>query len=140
MEIEVIKGQAQNEVEVKTAKDFVALVASGVPESKAAEQVGQPLAALKSSQVVREWLEKVLPFYINDPNNRRKTVIAAMTRVLATGEDKDAVAAARVLIKDPQIGFGNQAPTVSIKISDDIRKTEVGVMWPDDNDEQEETE
>lgn len=138
MDIEVRKGHASVEVEMQQAKALAELVESGVPIFKAAKQLGISKRELNSI-MARDWLaDEVSPFYIPDPENRRKALIAAMTREMAlAAESKDRIAAARVLAKDPEVGMsGNQAPLVNINISDETRKMDTGPMWPDGEDEE----
>lgn len=134
-DFKVVRGVSPSEVKEREAREFVSLVKTGETPQEAALTVGTPLPVLLKQPSVQNWIERVLPYHIKDPNLRRNVVIGAMTEILATGEsDRDKVAAARILIADPELGFGNAAPQVNVTISDDVRKMDVGIMWPSSND------
>lgn len=135
---EVIKGgrPADIEVDVKQAHDFIEHVEAKVPLQEAAQRVGSTLDKLGRMEIVRHWFESVAPYYVKDPDIRRSAVIGAMFKEMFEAEESgDRIAAARVIIKDPDLGFMNQTPGVSITISDETRKLDVGQLWPDEKEE-----
>lgn len=133
MEINVTKGQAKAEVQVSQAVEYARLVVAGVPPDDAAKQVGRSAPDMLTSVIVRKWLENTLPWFFDKAEYRRALVIASMTKILATGEDKDKVGAARVLINDPELGFKIDGPKITIEISEELRKIPADELWPEED-------
>lgn len=127
MKITEHKSPAQ--LEVKNALEFVKALKLGKDPEEAAMTVGEPLAKLMRSPEVLGRLEKLKDFYFAKAEERKALLIARMTEVLLTGDDRDSTAAARVLASDPDLGFQQQGPTIQITISEDIEKMDPGTPW-----------
>lgn len=128
VEFKVTRGRAPAEVPVREAQQFIDLVQTGETYEAAAKVVRRPLADLIENPIVKAWVAESSSYFLPDVELRRKVTIGAMTKIMATAdEDKDKIAAARVLIKDPDMGFErDQGTEVHFHLSDEVKKLDAG--------------
>jgi hypothetical protein len=118
-------------IEIKDAAQFLKALREGKSPQDAAVEVGRPLKQLERSPEVLEALGDLQNYYFQDAAIRKAIVIAKNTKIVITGEDRDSVAASRVLALDPDLGLtGNQNTTVTVNIlSDDVKNLDPGNLW-----------
>jgi len=121
------------DLKVKSAKDFVDALSKGKTPEEAALSVGESLGRLMRSTEVVGRLEQLRDYNFKKAEDRKALVLARMVEVLLNGEDRDSTAAARVLASDPELGMtGNQGPSITINISDDVAKLDAGDPWEEE--------
>jgi hypothetical protein len=94
------------------AVKFVELVKAGESPQEAAKQVHTSLARLERDPEVQAMCETLIAQYTLPAETRKKLVRARLNKVVAEGNDKEAVAAAKLVSADPEVGITTQIPQV----------------------------
>lgn len=95
--------------------NYLALISSGTDPEVARLAVGAPRNIARRAEVQKAIREN-LDWYVDDATVRRANLIGRMTRELNGEDAKNAIAAAGVLAKDPEVGMGAGAPVVQVNI------------------------
>ncbi len=98
------------------AKELATLIKGGMNPRAAAEKFRVTLHGPGSNQKVRAALEELLQYEL-PAETRRRMVRARMNQVILSGQDKDAVAAAKVVASDPEVDIAVKQPGTSIDIT-----------------------
>lgn len=121
-----IRGTSKHEVTVAKAEELVKLVEAGVSVNDATAEIGTSSRGWQA----RARLNELNDWRIVDAAERRQILIDSMMKIMLTAEEaKDAVAAARVLTGDPDLGFSGGAPLVAVTFSDETLKLDGKVEW-----------
>lgn len=132
MEIKITSGTGPDDLAITNAKDFVKAVKSGKSLEDAALSVGEPLQVLLRSPELMERLQDLQQYHFKEASIRKAIVIARNMKTVITGDDRDSVAASRVLALDPELGLVAGTPTIEINISEDVAKMEPGNPFEDE--------
>ena len=117
-------------IEIKSANDFVKALSAGKTPEEAALLTNEPLHKLMRSPDVIGLLEDLKQYHFLKAEDRKAILMARNMKIIMTGEDRDATAASRVVALDPELGLaGNQGPSITINISEDIEKLDPGDPW-----------
>ncbi len=123
MEVKITTGSYAKEVLTQSASEFVERIKKGESPEVAADAVGMPLPKLLTQDIVKAKLQDLQHYYVKEADQQKKLVISKMIEVLLNGDPRDAVAAAKVLTSNPDLGYGQGAPQVQVNImSDETRE------------------
>lgn len=129
-EISVISGEAVLETEVKPylnygdverarADAFLELVEAGEKPSIAAKELGSNLREMKRDPLVQERLERVVQDFKLTAQERKELLRARLNEIMLAGKDSDAIAAAKLVAEDPEVGLrGGVNTAIQVNVFD----------------------
>lgn len=132
--LEVIHRPAtEGEMKESINNAFVQMVVSGEKSgAEAAQELGIPLGTMMRRKEVREALNDALQYYIPDGPTRRALLLGRMFKILASEDAKEAIGAANIIVKDPEVGMGAGAPVVQVNIlSEETKRVLETVVVPE---------
>lgn len=114
-----------------TAEAFVDKVAAGVDPTTAAHQLGTSVVAMFRDKAISQKVSKLFDKYEASAAIRKRVIRARLMEIALEGTDKNAIAAAKLLGTEAEVGmFGNTSAgtknsstvAVQVNIGDETRK------------------
>lgn len=108
-----------NEVAIVSAREFTARVDAGETQAEAALATGTDATDVAVRRRRAKVTARAKELASLDKKEQRQLLAGRMLDIMIDGEDKDAIAAARVLTGDPDLGF-QQVGATGIVISAEV--------------------
>lgn len=113
-----------------TAEALVDKVAAGMDPITAAHQLGTTIAAMFRDKATSQKVSKLCDKYETSGIVRARLVRARLVEIMLEGTDKNAIAAAKLIGADPEVGIfsgasgakGSNTLAVQVNIGDETRK------------------
>ena len=110
------RGDVAEEVMEARSEAFLACLEDGLSKTEAAEAVGVPLKELEADPVVRAMAKDLVRRYRFSAQERRELARAKLNQIMLEGDDKNALAAIKLVGEDAEVGLTGRGGAVSVNV------------------------
>ena len=110
------RGDVAEEVMEARSEAFLACLEDGLSKTEAAEAVGVPLKELEADPVVRAMAKDLVRRYRFSAQERRELARAKLNQIMLEGDDKNALAAIKLVGEDAEVGLTGRGGGVSVNV------------------------
>ena len=122
-------------LEIKQVMEIARLTSEGKPPKEIESELGLPLSTIRKAQAYLN-IQALEGYVLNNPTLERIIVKAqAMKDMLTADSPRDRMAAAKIVIADPALGFANDNPVIKIELSEELKKLQPGKMAWEESEE-----
>lgn len=126
--IQVFRNTEPGDFKVVQANEFVQALEHGLSPETAAQHAGAPLAELERDPTVQNLLNELRQYTLKPEAERWLVKALAVKEMLTADASRDRINAAKLAAQDPALGFTSEGTSVTINISDEIRKLDPGPL------------
>lgn len=110
------RGDVAEEVMEARSEAFLACLEDGMNKVEAAEAVGVPLKELERDPVVQAMAKDLVRRYKFSAHERRELARAKVNQILLEGDDKNALAAVKLIAEDVEVGMTGRGGSVNVNV------------------------